>query len=84
MFVDRSGIIIWLNDLKAARNLERYGTIHYISKKMNYVVLYVNTSKLDETFKLINHLPFVKRVERSLRDEIPTEFSNINSEKIRF
>jgi uncharacterized protein YlbG (UPF0298 family) len=83
MFVERSGIIVWLHDPKAARNLERYGMIHYISKKMNYVVIYVNSNRVDENMKVIQNLPYVKKVERSYRDEIPTEYSNKNTEKMK-
>lgn len=84
MFLERSGIIVWLHDPKAARNLDRYGNIHYISKKMNYVVLYVNANRLDENMKVIQNLPYVKKVERSLRDEIPTEYNSKSNEKIKY
>jgi uncharacterized protein YlbG (UPF0298 family) len=84
MFVERSGIIIWVNDVKAARNLERFGSVHYISKKMHYVAMYVNASKLDETVKSIQKLPYVKKVERSYRNEIKTEYSSDVPDKSRF
>ena len=84
MFVERSGIIIWVNDVKAARNLERYGTVHYISKKMHYVVMYVNANKLDETVRNIQKLSYVRKVERSYRNEIKTEYSSNMPDKSRF
>lgn len=84
MFVERSGMIIWVSDIKAARNLDRYGTVHYISKKMHYVAMYVNASKLDETMKAIQKLPYVKKVERSYRNEIKTEYSSNMPDKSRF
>ncbi|MCD1257919.1 YlbG family protein [Paenibacillus athensensis] len=84
MFVERSGLIIWVNDTKAAKNLDRYGSLHYISKKMNYAVLYVHTSKLDETMKSIQRLPYVKKIERSYRNEIKTEYSSNIPDKTRF
>jgi uncharacterized protein YlbG (UPF0298 family) len=83
MITDRSGIIIWLHDMKAARNLERYGSVHYISKKMNYVVMYVNASQLLEMTKTIQNLPYVKTIEPSFRDQIPTEYTSKNAEKLR-
>jgi len=84
MFVERSGLIIWVNDTKAAKNLDRYGSLHYISKKMHYAVLYVHTSKLDETMKSIQRLPYVKKIERSYRNEIKTEYSSNIPDKTRF
>jgi uncharacterized protein YlbG (UPF0298 family) len=76
MFVERCGIIIWVNDLKAAKNLERYGTVHFISKKMQYVVMYVHANVLVETVHNLERLPYVKKVERSYRTEIKTEYSS--------
>lgn len=84
MFTARSGIIIWVNDLKATKNFERYGTVHYVSKRMHYVVLYVNTERLEDTFKHLQKLPYVKKVERSYRNEIKTEYSSDIPDKTRF
>jgi uncharacterized protein YlbG (UPF0298 family) len=84
MFTDRSGIIIWVNDIKQAKNLERYGTVHYISKRMHYVVIYVHADRLDDTLRHLQRLPFVKKVERSYRSEIKTEYNSEVPDKTRF
>lgn len=84
MLTERSGLIVWVNDLKPARNLERFGTIHYMSKKMQYVVLYVHTAKLEETLRNMQRLPYVKKVEPSYRNEIKTEYSSNMPDKTRF
>jgi uncharacterized protein YlbG (UPF0298 family) len=76
MITERSGIIVWLNDVKPAKNLDRYGTIHYISKKMHYVAMYVHADRLEETIRNVQKLPYVKKVERSYRTEIKTEYSS--------
>lgn len=76
MFTDRTGIIIWVNDVKAAKNLERYGTVHYISKKMHYVVMYVHSDRYEETVKNVQRLPYVKKIEKSFRNEIKTEYNS--------
>jgi uncharacterized protein YlbG (UPF0298 family) len=83
MFVERSGLIIWVNDLKATKNLERYGTVHYTSKKMQYVVMYVHANVLDETVRNLEKLPYVKKVERSYRTEIKTEYSSNTVDKTK-
>lgn len=75
MITERTGLIIWVNDIKPAKNLERFGSIHYISKKMSYVVLYIFSDRLDETIKGLQRLPYVKKVERSFRNEIKTEYN---------
>lgn len=76
MFPERTGLIIWVNDLKSIKNLERFGSIHYISKRMHYVVIYMNADKVDEATKAIQKYPFVKKVERSMRSEIRTEYNS--------
>lgn len=40
----REGLIVFLYHLKNSRQLRKYGTIHYVSKKMKYVVLYVGSN----------------------------------------
>jgi uncharacterized protein YlbG (UPF0298 family) len=84
MIPERSGLIIWVSDLKPARNLERYGVIHYMSKRMQYVVLYIHSEKEEELTKQIARLPYVKKVERSLRNEIPTDYNSNMPDKTRF
>ncbi|WP_040948577.1 YlbG family protein [Gorillibacterium massiliense] len=84
MFTERSGLIVWLNDSKPARNLEKYGTVHYISKRMNYVAMYVHTDRLEDTIRNIQRLPYVKKVENSYRKEIKTEYDKNIPDKTRF
>ncbi|MCF2942208.1 YlbG family protein [Paenibacillus tarimensis] len=74
MLAERTGYIIWVSDLKAARNLDKYGTVHYVSRKMHYIVMYVNADKAEETVRNIQRLSYVKKVERSFRNELKTEY----------
>ncbi|MBD2862613.1 MULTISPECIES: YlbG family protein [Paenibacillus] len=76
MYPQRTGLILWVSDLKQTKHLEKYGSIHYISKRMHYVVLYVNADKAEETTKAVQKLSFVKKVERSYRNEIRTEYNS--------
>ena len=84
MFRERTGLIVWVTDLKPARNLERFGAVHYMSKKMLYVVLYVFSERLEETIRQLQRLPYVKKVERSYRNEIKTEYKSQAVDKTRF
>ncbi|MGZ9587011.1 YlbG family protein [Paenibacillus marinisediminis] len=84
MFPERTGYIIWISDVKAARNLEKYGALHYISRRMQYAVLYVNADKAEETMKNVKRLSYVKKIERSYRNELKTEYSGQFEEKTRF
>jgi uncharacterized protein YlbG (UPF0298 family) len=74
-FPERIGYIIWVSDIKAARNLEKYGCVHYISRRMHYVVMYVNADREQDIVKNMSRLSYVRKVERSYRNEIKTEYS---------
>ncbi|MBN3526056.1 YlbG family protein [Paenibacillus apiarius] len=84
MFPERTGYIIWVSDVKAARNLEKYGSLHYVSRKMMYAVLYVNADRAEDTIKNVRRLNYVKKIERSYRNELKTEYSSEVPDKTRF
>lgn len=75
LIIERTGLIVWVNHTKQLKSLEKKGTIHYVSKRLKYVVIYVNSNRLDSSIKQIQQLPFVKKVERSYRGEIKTEYT---------
>jgi|SRR5690606_12939079 uncharacterized protein YlbG (UPF0298 family) len=81
MFTQRMGLIVWLKDDRQAKGLEKYGNVHYVSKRMKYAVVYINADQHDAIVKNLSRLPYVKKVERSLRHEIPTEFDTGRSGK---
>lgn len=76
MFPQRLGIVVFVRDIKSARNLERFGSVHFISKKLHYVSMYIDEEKADQTMLKISRLPYVKTVERSFRKEIPVEYAS--------
>ncbi|MBP1904479.1 YlbG family protein [Paenibacillus turicensis] len=84
MFPERTGYIIWVNDVKAARNLEKYGSVHYLSRRMHYVVMYVNAERGEDIMRNVRKLPYVRKIERSYRNEIKTEYSKNTEEESQF
>ncbi|MCL6458185.1 MAG: YlbG family protein, partial [Gorillibacterium sp.] len=58
--------------------------VHYISKRMNYVAMYVHAERLEDTIRNIQRLPYVKKVEQSFRKEIKTEYDKNIPDKTRF
>jgi uncharacterized protein YlbG (UPF0298 family) len=74
--VERLGLVVWINDLDAARALQRWGHIHYISKRLKYVYLYIDEKTADEVIVSITQLPFVKKVEPSQRKKVSLDFEN--------
>ncbi|WEK52863.1 MAG: YlbG family protein [Candidatus Cohnella colombiensis] len=84
MFAERTGYIVWFSDTKAARGLDKYGTLHYVSRKMQYAVLYMNADVAEEAVKNLQKLPYVRKIERSYRNEIKTEYEKDTQDKARF
>jgi uncharacterized protein YlbG (UPF0298 family) len=72
---ERLGLAVWVKDLKAARTLGRLGNIHYVSKRLKYVFMYIDGRKADQMIRRIERMHFVSRVERSLRRELSTEYN---------
>jgi uncharacterized protein YlbG (UPF0298 family) len=71
---ERLGLAVWVKDLKAARSLGRMGNIHYMSKRLKYVFMYIDGRRANQLIRRIERLSFVTRVERSFRRELATEF----------
>ncbi|MDX8359972.1 MULTISPECIES: YlbG family protein [Bacillaceae] len=76
MFSKRQGIIVWLFSLKQAKLLRKYGNVHYVSKRLKYVVLYCDMSEVDHMCNKLNGLSFVKKVEVSHKPFLKIEFEN--------
>lgn len=72
----RRGIVVWVYSLKQLKTLKRYGLIHYVSRKMKYVVLYVNEEVLEESEEKLQTLHFVRQVERSYRPDVEMNFAD--------
>ena len=72
----RRGIIVWVYSLKQLKTLKRYGLVHFVSRKMKYVVLYVNEETVEEVEEKLQTLHFVRQVERSYRQDIEMNFAD--------
>ncbi|MGY3778200.1 YlbG family protein [Isobaculum melis] len=73
--IERQGLIVWVYSLRNLKILKRHGLVHYVSKKMKYVVLYTNREDIEMLERKIKELHFVRKVERSYRPEIDMNFS---------
>ncbi|MDR4315719.1 protein YlbG [Niallia circulans] len=83
MLGQRQGIIVWLFSLKQAKMLRRYGNVHFISKRLKYVVLYTNQSDVESIMEKINAHSFVKKVEPSYKPFLKMEFENLRPDKAK-
>ena len=59
----RIQIIVYTKKSSVQQKMSQYGHVVYISKKMNYVCLYVNESQKDNIVSKIKNLHGVQKVE---------------------
>ncbi|MDO4680622.1 MAG: YlbG family protein [Aerococcus sp.] len=71
----RQKLIVWLHSTKKTYQLKKYGYIYHISGKLNYAVMYVDQDRVSETIEQLERLKNVKRVEKSVNQEINMDFS---------
>lgn len=71
----RRCLIIWVYSLKQLKTLKRYGLVHYVSRKMKYVVVYMNEDEIELAEPKISGLHFVRKVERSYRPDVEMNFA---------
>ncbi|WP_026581531.1 YlbG family protein [Bacillus sp. J33] len=83
MLGQRQGIIVWLYSLKQAKMLRRFGNVHYVSKRLKYVVLYCDLEDTEGLMEKINSYSFVKKVEPSYKPFLKTEFENSKPDKAK-
>jgi len=82
-FGNRQGIIVWVHSLKHVKQLKRFGNIHYVSKKLKYIVIYMDMDKIDDAVDRIKSLSFVKKVDLSYKPFLKTEFENSKPDKAK-
>ena len=83
MLGQRQGIIVWLYSLKQAKTLRRFGNVHYISKRLKYVVIYTNQDEVKQVMAKINTYSYVKKVEPSYKPYLKLEFENSKPDKAK-
>lgn len=71
----RTGLCVFVKRLKYIRHIKSYGMIHYVSKKNQYALIYVEKEKEDEIISALEQQHFVLKVEPSKKDEIRLDYS---------
>jgi uncharacterized protein YlbG (UPF0298 family) len=83
MLSQRQGLIIWLNTVKQAKMLRRFGNVHYVSKRLKYAVLYCNQDEIEELIGKLQSFSFVKKVEPSYKPFLKIEYENSKPDKAK-
>lgn len=76
MITKRQGLIVWFKQMKNIKQLKRHGHLISVSRKMRYAVIYVDQDQAKDKAIKLERLPFVKKVELSLKPFISQEYDN--------
>lgn len=71
----RMGLIVYVHTPRHLKELRKYGTIYYFSRKMRFVVMYVDGENGSEISDEISDLGFVKQV-------IPSQMGKLREQLI--
>ncbi|MFW5441843.1 YlbG family protein [Aerococcus urinaeequi] len=71
----RQALIVWMYSNKKVKQLQKYGFVYYVSRKMKYAVLYTDVSEADHIQKNLEKLHFVRQVDMSPRQAMATDYA---------
>ncbi|CAH0418236.1 YlbG family protein [Periweissella ghanensis] len=77
----RRSLIVYMRNLRQVRNLRRYGNVEYVSRRMRYVVLYMNDDKILMNQDKIEQLGFVLRTQISVRPDLNVNLQADNEDR---
>lgn len=73
----RRALIVYIHNHRVLRALRHYGQIEYVSRRMRYVVLYVDQADVDLVTEKISHLQAVKGVTQSARPDLDPQLTDL-------
>ncbi|MCJ1777814.1 YlbG family protein [Mammaliicoccus sciuri] len=79
--VERISIVVYLKNMKHERQLRKFGNIYFAHRKEQYVMLYTNEDKIDDTVQHLMKLKYVKDVKVSPFKYVKRDYSNSNTDK---
>lgn len=72
----RRGIVVWVYSFRNLNALKKLGPIYYMSKRMNYLMMYVDEENMTETVAKIEKLHYVRSVDLSQLPDIDMTFEH--------
>ncbi|WP_426392471.1 DUF2129 domain-containing protein [Mammaliicoccus sciuri] len=79
--VERISIVVYLKNMKHERQLRKFGNIYFAHRKEQYVMLYTNEDKINDTVQHLMKLKYVKDVKVSPFKYVKRDYSNSNTDK---
>lgn len=73
----RRALIVYINGNRVIRTLRHYGMVRYVSRRMHYVVLYVEQDQVTAVTDRLKKLRAVRRVEQSYRPDLDPTLTDL-------
>ncbi|MDF0478669.1 YlbG family protein [Vagococcus sp. PNs007] len=70
----RRSLIVWVYNLRQLKTLKKFGPVAYVSRKMKYVIIYMDESAIEQARGALEKLHFVKGVDYSYRPDVSMDF----------
>lgn len=76
-FKKRTGLIVRVSNKRNVKRLMKFGLLHYVSNKMSYALLYVDSKNLEQIMERIQKENYVSTVEISHLKDLPIEYEGV-------
>lgn len=73
----RRALVVYINGNRVVRALRHYGIVRYVSRRMHYVILYVDQDQIEAVKAKIGHLRAVRKVEESIRPDLDPTLTDL-------
>ncbi|USS92873.1 YlbG family protein [Fructilactobacillus ixorae] len=74
----RTELLVSLFSVKQAKQLHRFGDVHYVSRRMRYAILFVNQAETSKSIQDLTKLRMVKKVEVAPTQTLAHQFAALN------
>lgn len=82
-FTERVSLVIYLKSNKYVNKLKHYGYLQYVSRRMNYAIMYINQESQEKTIEKIEQEHFVDSVEISPKGSLDLTYDGLLEEMQR-
>ncbi|WP_373841637.1 YlbG family protein [Limosilactobacillus sp.] len=73
----RRALVVYIDGNRVVKTLRHFGIVRYVSRRMHYVILYVNQDQIKQLKGKINRLRAVRSVEESYRPDLDPTLTDL-------
>ena len=73
----RRALVVYITGNRVVRALRHYGVVRYVSRRMHYVILYVDQDQIETVKDKVEHLRAVRKVAESVRPDLDPTLTDL-------